>query len=64
MSRAATRQLRFGQQLRAPVAMAVRNTAVALTPDRVALLEIARYGKWHPPALVPASADWAAERRP
>ena len=51
MSRAATRQLRFGQQLHAPVAVAVRNAAVALTPDRVALLAIARYGKWLPPAL-------------
>jgi 2-polyprenyl-6-methoxyphenol hydroxylase-like FAD-dependent oxidoreductase len=51
MSRAATRQLRFGQQLRAPVAVAVRNTAVALTPDRVALLAIAKYGKWFPPGL-------------
>jgi hypothetical protein len=51
MSRTATWQLRFGQQLRAPVAMAVRNTTVALTPDRVSLLAIARYGKWLPPAL-------------
>jgi 2-polyprenyl-6-methoxyphenol hydroxylase-like FAD-dependent oxidoreductase len=51
MSRDATRQLRFGQQLHARVAVAVRNTAVALTPDRVALLAIARYGKWLPPAL-------------
>jgi 2-polyprenyl-6-methoxyphenol hydroxylase-like FAD-dependent oxidoreductase len=51
MSQAATRQLRFGQQLRAPVAVAVRNTAVALTPDRVALLAIAQYGKWLPPVL-------------
>lgn len=51
MSQAATRQLRIGQQLRNPVAVALRNTAVALTPDRVALLAIARYGKWHPPAL-------------
>jgi 2-polyprenyl-6-methoxyphenol hydroxylase-like FAD-dependent oxidoreductase len=50
MSRAATRQLRFGQQLHNPIAVAMRNTAVALTPDRVALLAIARYGKWHPPA--------------
>jgi 2-polyprenyl-6-methoxyphenol hydroxylase-like FAD-dependent oxidoreductase len=49
MSLAATRQLRFGQQLRNPIAVAVRNTAVALTPDRVALLAIARYGKWCPP---------------
>jgi len=51
MSRAATRQLRFGQQLRAPIAVAARNTAVALTPNRIALLALARYGKWYPPAL-------------
>ena len=51
MSQAATRQLRFGQQLRNPIAVALRNTAVALTPDRIALLAIARYGKWRPPAV-------------
>jgi 2-polyprenyl-6-methoxyphenol hydroxylase-like FAD-dependent oxidoreductase len=51
MARAAIRQLRFGQQLNAPVAVAVRNCAVALTPDRLALLAIARYGNWLPPAL-------------
>jgi 2-polyprenyl-6-methoxyphenol hydroxylase-like FAD-dependent oxidoreductase len=51
MSQVATRQLRFGQQLRAPAAVAVRNAAVALTPDRVALLALAKYGKWYPPAL-------------
>jgi len=51
MSRAATRQLRFGQQLHSPIAVAVRNTAVALTPNHMALLAIARYGKWFPPAL-------------
>ena len=51
MSRTATRQLRFGQQLHAPIAVALRNTAVALTPNRLALLAIARYGKWLPPAL-------------
>ena len=51
MSRAATWQLRFGQQLRSPIAVAVRNTAVALTPNRIALLAIARYGRWFPPAL-------------
>jgi 2-polyprenyl-6-methoxyphenol hydroxylase-like FAD-dependent oxidoreductase len=49
MSLTATRQLRFGQQLRNPIAVAIRNTAVALTPDSVALLAIARYGKWCPP---------------
>jgi 2-polyprenyl-6-methoxyphenol hydroxylase-like FAD-dependent oxidoreductase len=51
MSLAATRQLRFGQQLHDPIAVAMRNTAVALTPDRIALLAIARYGKWCPPVL-------------
>jgi len=51
MSRAATRQLRFGQQLQSPIAVAVRNTAVALTPNHIALLAIARYGRWFPPAL-------------
>ncbi|HEX6450910.1 MAG TPA: FAD-dependent monooxygenase [Trebonia sp.] len=51
MSRAATWQLRFGQQLHSPIAVAARNTAVALTPNHVALLAIARYGKWFPPAL-------------
>jgi 2-polyprenyl-6-methoxyphenol hydroxylase-like FAD-dependent oxidoreductase len=49
MSLAATRQLRFGQQLHNPIAVALRNTAVALTPDRIAVLAIAKYGKWCPP---------------
>ena len=61
MSLAATRQLRFGQQLRNPIAMGMRNTAVALTPDRIALLAIARYGRWCPPALDNSSA---AARQP
>ena len=51
MSLTATRQLRFGQQLHNPIAVALRNTAVALTPDRIALLALARYGQWSPPAL-------------
>ena len=33
MSLAATRQLRFGQQLHNPIAIVIRNTAVALTPE-------------------------------
>jgi hypothetical protein len=55
--------LRFGQQLHNPIAVAMRNTAVALTPDRIALLAIARYGKWYPPAsrvLQNARADRAS----
>jgi 2-polyprenyl-6-methoxyphenol hydroxylase-like FAD-dependent oxidoreductase len=51
MSRAATWQLRFGQQLRNPIAVAVRNSALALTPDRIALRAAARYGAWTPPPL-------------
>jgi 2-polyprenyl-6-methoxyphenol hydroxylase-like FAD-dependent oxidoreductase len=51
MCQAATRQLRFGQQLHAPIAVAARNTAVALTPNHIALLALARYGNWYPPAL-------------
>jgi 2-polyprenyl-6-methoxyphenol hydroxylase-like FAD-dependent oxidoreductase len=51
MSLAATRQLRLGQQLHNPIAVAVRNTAIALTPDRIALLAVAKYGKWCPPAI-------------
>jgi 2-polyprenyl-6-methoxyphenol hydroxylase-like FAD-dependent oxidoreductase len=51
MSRAATWQLRFGQQLRNPIAIAVRNAAIALTPDRIALRAAAKYGTWTPPAL-------------
>jgi 2-polyprenyl-6-methoxyphenol hydroxylase-like FAD-dependent oxidoreductase len=50
MSLTATLQLRYGQQLHGPIAVAMRNTAVALTPDRIALLALARYGKWDPPA--------------
>jgi 2-polyprenyl-6-methoxyphenol hydroxylase-like FAD-dependent oxidoreductase len=61
MSLAATRQLRFGQQLQNPIAIALRNTAVALTPDRVALLALARYGKWYPPTL--HSEDDRGQRR-
>ena len=64
MSLAATRQLRFGQQLHNPIGVAIRNTAVALTPDRLALLAIARYGKWCPPGsrvLQDARAVFPAE---
>jgi 2-polyprenyl-6-methoxyphenol hydroxylase-like FAD-dependent oxidoreductase len=65
MSLAAIRQLRFGQQLHNPVAVAMRNTAVALTPDRIALLAIAKYGRWRPPAsLVLQNAQTAAHHRP
>src|ERR1700739_2472411 len=61
MSLAATRQLRFGQQLHNPIAVKLRNAAVALTPDRIALLALARYGKWSPPAS-PVPHDARAPR--
>jgi 2-polyprenyl-6-methoxyphenol hydroxylase-like FAD-dependent oxidoreductase len=51
IGRAATTISRFGQKLRHPVAVAVRNTAMRLTPDRVALSSMARFGRWTPPVL-------------
>jgi 2-polyprenyl-6-methoxyphenol hydroxylase-like FAD-dependent oxidoreductase len=51
VSRAATVMARSGQQLHNPVAVAVRNAAVALTPPRVALRSMAHFGTWSPPEL-------------
>ncbi|TDB76146.1 FAD-dependent monooxygenase [Micromonospora sp. KC723] len=42
---------RFGQQLQNPIAVAVRNTAMRLTPPRLALRSMARYADWRPPPL-------------
>ncbi|MEU2615410.1 hypothetical protein ABZ570_28110 [Micromonospora sp. NPDC007271] len=41
---------RFGQQLRHPAAVALRNGLLRLTPARVALRSMARYADWQPPA--------------
>ncbi|MEQ4305700.1 FAD-dependent oxidoreductase [Plantactinospora sp. B6F1] len=41
---------RFGQQLRNPLAVGLRNVMMRLTPPRVALRSMARYADWHPPA--------------
>lgn len=41
---------RFGQQLHNPIAFAMRNIALRLTPGRVALRSMARYADWRPPA--------------
>ncbi|PZG08912.1 FAD-dependent oxidoreductase [Micromonospora craterilacus] len=49
VARAAARMARFGQQLRNPAAIAVRDTMVRLTPGRMALRSMARYADWHPP---------------
>ena len=42
---------RFGQQLQNPAALAVRNTAIALAPARIALRSTARFGDWTPPEI-------------
>jgi hypothetical protein len=42
---------RFGQQLRNPVAVALRNTLIRLTPPRAGLRSMIRYADWTPPEL-------------
>ncbi|MFF5174625.1 FAD-dependent monooxygenase [Micromonospora sp. NPDC000089] len=49
VARASDRIGRFGQRLRNPVAVALRDTMVRLTPSAVALRQAARYADWHPP---------------
>ncbi|MFI6781327.1 FAD-dependent monooxygenase [Micromonospora sp. NPDC050276] len=49
VARASVTAGRFGQQLHNPVAVAVRDTALRLTPGRVALRSVARYADWRPP---------------
>jgi len=48
VARAALRTGRFGQQLRNPVAIALRNTAMRITPRQVALRSMARHADWTP----------------
>ncbi|MBQ1032182.1 FAD-dependent oxidoreductase [Micromonospora sp. C97] len=50
VARASVTAGRFGQQLCHPIAVAVRDTALRLTPGRVALRSMARYADWRPPA--------------
>ncbi|GGO27884.1 FAD-dependent oxidoreductase [Micromonospora parathelypteridis] len=50
IARAAFNAGRYGQQLRNPLAVAVRDTALRLTPARAALRGMARYADWSPPA--------------
>lgn len=50
IARASRRTGRYGQQLRNPGAIAVRNTLLRLTPARTALRSMARYSDWQPPA--------------
>ncbi|PWU49303.1 FAD-dependent oxidoreductase [Micromonospora globispora] len=49
VARAAARTARYGQQLRNPAAVALRNTLLRLTPSRLALRGMARYADWQPP---------------
>lgn len=49
IARAAQQIGRYGQQLRNPLAVALRNTAMRLTPPRIALRSMARYADWQPP---------------
>lgn len=42
---------RFGQQLSAPGAVALRNTAMRVIPARLALRSMARFADWRPPDL-------------
>ncbi|OJF10520.1 FAD-dependent monooxygenase [Couchioplanes caeruleus] len=42
---------RFGQQAHHPVAAAVRNAILRLTPPRLALRSMARFADWQPPSL-------------
>ncbi|QLQ36205.1 FAD-dependent oxidoreductase [Micromonospora robiginosa] len=49
VARAALRTARYGQQLRHPVARALRDTVLRLTPSRAALRGMARYADWQPP---------------
>lgn len=51
VARAARRAGRMGQQLSHPLAVALRNTAMRLTPSRAATRMILRHHTWVPPRL-------------
>ncbi|MGV4981239.1 FAD-dependent monooxygenase [Streptomyces sp. NRAIS4] len=51
VARAARQAGRMGQQLSHPAAVALRNTALRLTPSRVAIRAILRHADWTPPRL-------------
>ncbi|GIJ76896.1 FAD binding domain-containing protein [Micromonospora phaseoli] len=52
MARAAARTARYGQELRHPAAIAIRNAVLRMTPSRTALRAMARHADWHPPQPV------------
>ncbi|WP_262285653.1 FAD-dependent oxidoreductase [Micromonospora sp. MA102] len=49
IARASARAARYGQQLRHPAAVALRDGVLRLTPARAALRAAARYADWRPP---------------
>jgi 2-polyprenyl-6-methoxyphenol hydroxylase-like FAD-dependent oxidoreductase len=51
VARAARQAGRMGQQLSHPLAVALRNTAMRLTPSRAATHMILRHHAWVPPQL-------------
>lgn len=51
VARAARQAGRMGQQLAHPLPVALRNTAMRLTPSRVAVRMILRHHDWIPPSL-------------
>ncbi|MDG4824033.1 FAD-dependent monooxygenase [Asanoa sp. WMMD1127] len=51
VARAAYQMGRFGQQLRNPLAVALRNAVIRMTPASAGLRSMARYANWTPPQL-------------
>ncbi|MEW2160317.1 FAD-dependent monooxygenase [Streptomyces sp. NPDC007189] len=51
VARAARQAGRMGRQLSHPLAVALRNTALRITPSRAAMRTILRHADWTPPAL-------------
>ncbi|MGK5676554.1 FAD-dependent oxidoreductase [Micromonospora sp. URMC 106] len=64
VARASFRTGRFGQQLRHPAAVALRDTLLRLTPARASLRSMARYADWRPPEPPPAPAERVAPETP
>jgi 2-polyprenyl-6-methoxyphenol hydroxylase-like FAD-dependent oxidoreductase len=53
VARAARQAGRMGQQLSHPLAVAVRNAALRVAPDRATLRAVLRHADWTPPDLNP-----------
>ncbi|MFJ8011317.1 FAD-dependent monooxygenase [Streptomyces sp. NPDC096339] len=64
VARAARRAGRMGHQLAHPLPVALRNTAMRLTPSRAAVRMILRHHDWSPPSLSDAEGPPAAGRGP